>query len=128
VISFEYVDQSNANNLTTAWALVNTAVDGRRGCYVAYYRPGNLLYLYPDNGDGTQATSIPLTGNQTIENRQCKIHASGSSVVSSGASLKIALDVEFKETFSGFKGIWTAAQTAAGEVSPWRAMASWRIP
>ncbi len=128
VISFEYADQSSANNLTTAWALVNTAVDGRRACYVAYYRPGNLLYLYPDNGDGTQATSILLTGNQTIENRQCKIHASGSSVVSSGASLTIALDVEFKETFSGFKGIWTAAQTAAGEVSPWRAVASWRIP
>src|SRR5262249_18460990 len=60
--TFTYQDQANATNLQTVWALINTAIDGRAACYVAYYRPGNQLYLYPDNGDGTQATNILLSG------------------------------------------------------------------
>jgi len=72
-ITFSYQDQSDANDLQTVWALINTAVDGRAACYVAYYRPGNQLYLYPDNGDGTQAAKIALTGGNTLSNSQCSI-------------------------------------------------------
>ena len=68
--SFTYQDQSTASNLQTVWALINTAVDGRRACYVAYYRPGNAVYLIPDNGDGMQATSMPLSGTGMLSNSQ----------------------------------------------------------
>ena len=43
-ITFTYQDQTAATNLQTVWALINTAIDGRAACYVAYYRPGNQLY------------------------------------------------------------------------------------
>src|ERR1017187_7223084 len=59
-ITFNYQDQSSATNLQTVWALINTAIDGRGACFVAFYRPGNKLYLYPDNGDGNSATSMVL--------------------------------------------------------------------
>jgi hypothetical protein len=128
VIAFTYKDQSDATNLQTVWALVNTAVDGRAACYVAYYRPGNLLYLYPDNGDGTQATSIPLTGNNTISNSQCSISAQGSSVQINGATLTVNLPITFKTAFTGFKGVWMAAQTVSAQTSSWQILGQWSVP
>ena len=128
-IAFSYQDQTDATNLQTVWALINTAIDGRNGCYVAYYRPGNQLYLYPDNGDGSQATSIVLTGNNTIGNSQCTISAQGSNVQVVGNTLTVTLPVAFKAAFAGFKGVWQAAQTLGGaQTSPWQALGAWSVP
>lgn len=129
VLSFAFDDQTNADNLQTAWALVNTSIDGRQACYVAYYRPANTLYLYPDNGDGSQATSIVLTGTNTIENSQCKISAAGSTVTKSGARLTVSLNTTFKPAFKGPKGIWSAVQTMGGaKTSDWKAVGAWQVP
>ena len=128
-ISFTYQDAAIASNLQTAWALINTAIDGRQACYVAYYAPGNQLYLYPDNGDGTAATNIVLAGTNIIQNNQCLISATGSSVVSNGNQLTLNLNVTFKNTFSGPKGVWAAVQTLGGvSTSPWRAVGAWQVP
>jgi len=128
VIAFSYKDQTDATNLQTVWALINFAVDGRAACYVAYYRPGNLLYLYPDNGDGTAATSIPLTGTNTIANSQCSISAQGSSVQVNGDTLKVTLPITFKTPFAGSKGVWMAAQTVTAQTSPWQIIGQWSVP
>jgi len=42
----------------------------------AYYRPGNQLYLYPDNGDGSQATSMVLNGDKHYQ--QWPMHSRGA--------------------------------------------------
>jgi len=127
-LTFTYQDQSNATNLETVWALINTAIDGRAACYVAYYRPGNLLFLYPDNGDGSQATSIALTGTNTISNSQCTISAQGSNVQTILNGLTVTLPITFKTAFAGFKGVWMAAYTQSGAVSPWQALGAWVVP
>ena len=128
-ISFTYQDATSANSLQTVWALTNTAIDGRQACYVAYYAPGNTLYLYPDNGDGAAATNIPLTGTNTIQNSQCQVNAAGSSVVKNGNQLTLNLNMTFKSAFSGPKGVWTAAQTLGGvQTSPWKAVGAWLVP
>ena len=128
VISYVYDDQTNANNLQTVWALINTAIDGRQACYVAYYVPGNQLYLYPDNGDGSQATNIALTGTNIIENSRCRIGAAGSSVTKAGNRLTLNLNVQFTGLFTGPRGIWTAAQTLGLLTSPWKALGAWQVP
>ena len=127
-ITFTYQDQSTAANLQTVWALINTAIDGRAACYVAYYRPGNQLYLYPDNGDGTQATNIVLAGNNTIGNSQCTISAQGANVQTTGNTLMLSLPITFKPAFAGFRGVWMAAYTLGGAVSPWQALGAWNVP
>ena len=127
--TFKYQDQSNATNLQTVWALTNTAIDGRAACYVAYYRPGNQVYLYPDNGDGSQATNIVLTGNNTIANSQCTVFAKGSSVQVNGNTLTVSLPIAFKPGFAGKKGTWLAAQTLGGaQTSPWQSLGAWTVP
>ena len=128
-LTFTFNDATSATNLQTGWALINTAIDGRMACYVAYYRPGNQIYLYPDNGDGTQATSIVLSGTNTISNSQCTVSAQGSSVTTNGAQLTVNLNISFKAAFAGPKGVWMAAQTMGGaQTSAWQALGAWLVP
>jgi len=122
----------SAANLQTVWALIDTAIDGRAACYMAYYRPGNQLYLYPDNGDGNAATNIVLTGNGTIGNSQCMISAisaQGSVVQSNGNTPSLTLPIAFKPASAGFKGLWLAAQTMnADQTSAWQILGAEALP
>ena len=127
-VSFVYQDGTNAANLQTSWVLINTALDGRGACYVAYYRPGNQLFLIPDNGDGTQAAGMVLSGTNSLSNSQCTVSAQGSSVSTNGGQLTLNLNVAFKPAFSGPKAAWMAVGTLGGQVSPWRAMGVWQVP
>jgi hypothetical protein len=127
-ITFSYQDQSDARNVQTVWALINTALDGRGGCYIAYYRPGNLVLLFPDNGDGSKAISMVLNGNNTISNSQCSVSAQGASVQTNGSILSVTLPITFNTGFAGFKGVWLAAYTVSGAVSAWQALGARHVP
>ena len=107
---------------------MNTAVDAGQACYIAYYVPGNLLFLYPDSGDGSQATAIALSGTNTIENSYCRIQAQGSSAVLSGNLLTLTLNYLVKPAFSGPRGIWAAVQTLTAQTSPWKPLGAWLVP
>ncbi len=128
LIMFNYRDATITSNLQTLWGLTNTSLDARNACYFAYHAPSNSLFLFPNDGDGTQATTIPLTGTNFIENSQCRISASNSSVVRTGNTLTLALNVTYKPGFAGPKIIWTAASTLSNAVSPWKASGAWLVP
>ena len=127
-LTVTYQDSTSAHNLLTAWVLMNTAVDAGQACYIAYYVPGNLLFLYPDSGDGSQATAIALSGTNTIENSYCRIQAQGSSAVLSGNLLTLTLNYLVKPAFSGPRGIWAAVQTLTAQTSPWKPLGAWLVP
>ena len=128
-ITLVYQDATSASNLQTAWALVNTSLDGRSACYVAYYRPANVLYLVPDSGDGTQAVGMTLNGGAgTLSNSQCSINIAGSQVIQSGIQLNVSLNITFQHVFTGPKAIWMAVSTLANQVSPWQSLGAWRVP
>ena len=129
ILALTYQEASSALNLQTSWMLVNTALDGRNACYVAYYRPGNQLFLVPDNGDGTQASGMSLSGTGSLSNSQCIVSAQGSSAVMSGNTLTVSLNVSFRSPlFTGAKGVWMATSTLAGAVSGWQALGAWMVP
>lgn len=126
VATFEH--NTDATAIQTAWLLLNSALDGRQGCYVAYFRPADLLFLIPDNGDGTAATFMPLTGGGTLENSQCRIQSTGSGATVSGNRLTLQLNVTMKSPFAGPRGMWGAAQSVAGVTGGWRTLGIWRVP
>ena len=129
MLTLTYQDASSASNIQTAWALINLALDGRNACYVAYYQPGNQVYLVPDNGDGSQATGMVLTGSNSVSNSQCTVSAQGSSVAMNGPDLIVTLNITFKPAFAGPKDVWMAVQTVGGlETSAWQPLAAWQVP
>ena len=76
----------------TVWALTNAAVDGARACSVAYYKPGNLLFLYRD---GNAAQPMPLSDAHTLENAPCRVWAEVSRLTSGGNTLAVNLNLLF---------------------------------
>ncbi len=120
---------TTASSLQTAWMLINKAIDSRTACYVAYYIPGNTLYLYPDNGDASQIVTAAMTGSNVVENSQCRISAQGSSVFVSGSLVTLQLNVTVKSALSGPKVVWSAVQTMDGkQTSAWKPMGAWLAP
>jgi len=129
VLTFTYQDATSAANLQTMWTLTNTAIDGRAACYVAFYAPGNQIFLVPDNGDGSQATSMSLSGTGTLSNSQCTVSAAGSSYTTSGAQATLMLNIAFKPAFAGRKDTWLAVQTLnAAATSDWQALGARTVP
>ena len=127
-LTVTFQDATNANNLQTAWLLMNSAIDARQSCYIAYFVPANLLFLYPDDGDGSQATAIALSGANTIENSYCRINAQGSSAVRGGNTLTLTLNYLAKPAFAGPRGIWGAVQTLTSQTSSWKPLGAWLVP
>ena len=129
VLTFTYQDATSAASLQTMWALTNTAIDGRAACYVAFYAPGNQIFLVPDNGDGSQATSMSLSGTGTLSNSQCTVSAAGSSYTTSGPQATLMLNIAFKPAFAGRKDTWLAVQTLnAAATSDWQALGARTVP
>ena len=64
-----------------------------------------------------------------VQRGQRTVSAQGSSVVQNGALLVVSLNVTFKGSFSGSKGIWMAAQTVGGaQTSAWQVLGNWIVP
>ena len=78
---------------------------------------------------GTQATSMVLSGSNTISNSQCTVSAQGAIVQPSGSKRPVTLPITFQTGFAGFKGVWMAAQRMGGaQTSPWQALGAWSVP
>ncbi len=129
-ISFTFEDQTDANNIETAWMLVNDALDGRRACYIAYHRPSNQIFLRPDSGLAEAASILNLTGSGQVSNSQCEIRATGAVVRHSGSQLTVTLPIRFAPNWTVPlpKAIWTAVQTLSGQTSQWQALGVVRSP
>ena len=123
VFSFTYTIPFGSG---TTWALINTARDGVGSCYVAYYAPGNLLFLYPDDGNGYQSPQMELKGTNSLSNSQCTVSSQGSSVTTNGIQITMNLNITFKPSFGGTKGVWMAVQ--ASGTSDWQPLGAWLIP
>ena len=130
-IRFSYQHEGTTNNLGTAWVLMGTAVDARNACYVAYFAPGKLLLLLPDDGDASRALSMPIPSTGSIQNSQCTINGNMTSLVSGQGELAFSLNLLFKAPFQHKNiGIWTATQTLAtpgnpAKTSPWTIVGGW---
>ena len=88
--------------------LINNFLDGRGGCYIAYSRPSNVLYLVGDAGGGLSA-GLTFGGTGSVSNSQCTIYSS-SATYSSGNTFYLTLDISFTSAFNGNRVIYAAAR------------------
>jgi len=118
-------------NFTVLDVLINSALDGRNSCYLAFVptyngnsSTGGSLFLVDNAGDaGGPYSGVTLPGTGIISNSQCSIDASGSSWANNALTLAITF---LTLGFAGNKVIYMAAQDTQ-EDSGWQPMGTWTV-
>ncbi|MEZ5351926.1 MAG: BACON domain-containing carbohydrate-binding protein [Bryobacteraceae bacterium] len=125
-----FSDQNGFADLNILNILINDGIDGRNACYLAFVRPSRTLFLVNDAGEagGPFAGSIPIPGAGVAANSQCSIVAAGSSVVESGSTVTLTLNLTFSAAFQGDRLVFAAARDVAENNSGWQAMATITLP
>ena len=123
---FHFSSAAGWQNLDVVNILINTALDGRRACYLAYAVSSTTLFLVNDAGDagGPYAGSVtPQNAGTLISNSQCSV--SLNSAVGSGPDLMLDLTVRFQPGFGGNLVQYLAARDTAQNNSGWQASGVW---
>jgi len=136
VFSFVFAHPSGWQSLSILNVLVNSSLDGRHACYVAFVPSGagvpsgsGSLFLVDDAGDaGGPYQSLALPGNGSVSNSQCSISGAGSAVIGGGNSLRLTLAITFGQSFSGNEVIYAAAGDSSGNNTGWKALGVWQAP
>jgi sugar lactone lactonase YvrE len=131
--TFSFSDSNGSQSLAVLDVLINQFLDGRQSCYVAFVPSGataGTLYLVDDGGDagGPFAGSMALPGSESISNNQCTVSGTGSSVMTSGTTLTLSLNIAFTPNFAGNRVVYMAGRDAGTGNSGWQAMGTWSVP
>jgi len=131
-----FSDPNGYQNLQVADVLINSALDGRHACYVAF-QPATAgvptgsgsVFLVDDAGDaGGPYQGLSLPGSGSVSNSQCTVNGAGSSVTAGGNTLTLALAITFSAAFTGSKVVYTSAQDKSAADSGWQSLSTWNVP
>jgi hypothetical protein len=130
--TFTFEDSNGYADFSVVDVLINSALDGIGACYVAFApssATSGYLYLVDDAGDGGYVGGSPLSlpSSGTLQNSQCTISGTGSSVSASGNTLTLTLAITFASDFTGNRIFYTAARSNT-QNSGWQPMATWNVP
>ena len=123
--TFVFTDSNGAADLGVVNVLINSALDGRNACYLAYDSVGNVLVLLRDNG--TDADVLALPSNATLSNSQCSIAGSSITAVKAGNTLSLTLTFNFTAAFNATRILYAAARDAVSANSGWQAVGTQTI-
>jgi outer membrane protein TolC len=127
--TFNFADSFGRTDIGIVNILINSALDGRQSCYLAYSRPLNTLYLVNDAGSGL-LPGLTLNGSGSTSNSQCTVNGSLSSVSGTGSLdvLTLTLNISFAPTFGGNRIVYVAARNLTDTSnSGWQAAATWTV-
>ena len=127
--SFTFTDTNGFADLAVVNVLTNNFLDGMGACYVAFAptsATSGSLYLVDDAGDGGYVSGSPITvpSSSTLQNSQCTISGTGSSVSASDNTLILNLAITFSSTFTGNQVFYLAARNNSTGNSGWQAVGS----
>jgi len=123
-------DNKGAADIGVVNLLVNSSIDGRQGCYLAYSGASNSLLLIDDPGDvaGPYAGTLALNGQGSIQNGHCLLTGTGTSVQTSGNTLTLTLNLTFKAAFAGNQILYAAGRDSQDlNNTDWQAMGTWTV-
>ena len=106
--TFTYSDTSGYQSLQVMNVMIQgNFLDGRQACYLALLPSANAVLLVDDAGDGgSQFGVLVLPTLGSVNNNQCTINGTGSSMVGSGNNITVTLSITFSGTFTGNKVLY----------------------
>ncbi len=129
IYTFTFTDTNGFADLGVEDILINSALDGRQACYIAYLPSSNQVLLVDDAGDaGGPFGSLALPASNAIFNNHCTINGSGSSASMAGNTLTLTLSITFSPQFAGNRLFFLAASSQTGQNSNWQAVGSATVP
>jgi hypothetical protein len=111
IFTFSYSDPLGAADFTWLRVLVNGQQNAVAGCYLAVDVVSRTIFLANDAGTAWKSARVGFS--ETAANSQCQVQGTGSSVVLSGSTGVLVLDLSFFGAFNGAKSIWANATGAA---------------
>ena len=131
--TFTFTDTNGYADLAVVDVLINNSLDGIAACYVAFAptsATSGELYLVDDAGDGGYASGSPiaLPSSSTLQNSQCTINGTGSSITASGNTLTLKLAITFNSSFAGNQVFYLAARNNSTGNSGWQAVGTVTVP
>jgi hypothetical protein len=130
-VSLTATYSSTAGYTNLNWGLMRVLNSGSSGageCYVGYQRGSNAFYLANDAANGWVPTSLLAGSGGSIQNSQCVLNGSGSTVTGTGNSLKVTVSLAFKSGFGGPKTIYLYGLSLGGQNSGWQSRGAWTVP
>ena len=123
--TFTWSDTLGFADLGVEDILINSSLDGRHACYIAYSRPLNTLYLEDDNGDALlPGESVAAAGSAS--NSQCAVSWGVNAVSPGGDNLALTVNIAFTAAFGGNRVVYAAARDLnEANNTGWHAMATW---
>jgi hypothetical protein len=125
--ALRYSDTRGATDLSTVWAWFNASFSGSaaNSCMAYYNRPTGTLHLL---GDGNTWMSGVLGAAGQLQNSQCAVSLSESSVSLDGNTLTLNLAMAFETVYAGTKRIYVYGQNAQNVNSDWQDRGEWTVP
>jgi hypothetical protein len=111
--AFEFVsgDAQGAADIRFLSSVINTNYSALRGCFLILDRGANLLHLGEDSIGGWTNRLLGSAG--TMENNQCRVDMSATSVTTTATTVKLKVHITFKPGFTGQKFLFNQVQDAA---------------
>ncbi|MDQ6705553.1 MAG: hypothetical protein M3Z85_06275 [Acidobacteriota bacterium] len=125
--AFRYSSPNGSGYISDAYVLFDGALNGAHACWILYDKPSNGLYLVNDPGYGTVGPLAPGTSG-TLQNSQCALSGTGSSVAGAGNTLTLTLNLSFTKAFAGTQSIFMYASDDAALSSGWQTRGTWTVP
>jgi hypothetical protein len=121
--ALQYSDTAGASSLSTAWVWFSATFGSAANSCMAYYdRAATTLYLI--NDAGTQWLPGTPGAATTLQNSQCSINLTGTSVVLASNTLTLNLALTFKPAYAGAKNVYMYAADASTN-SGWQTRGTW---
>ena len=123
--TFVWTDSGGFTDITGVAVLFNTKIDGQSAC-LFLVDPVHRNFLFADDS-GSNFSVLAVGTAGTLQNSQCALYGSGSTLAGTGNNLMLTVTLNFKPAFAGSKSTFQWIQSAAGTAN-WQNMGSWIVP
>jgi hypothetical protein len=125
--TFTFNHSAGYLQLTSIYGMFSTSTSSVSACMWKYTQANNSLWLLNDPGNAYLGPLSPAS-TSTLQNGQCAVGGSGTSVTMSADTITVILPVSFSGSFAGAKKLYLYASDALNQAIGFTQVGTWTIP